>query len=138
MPDYLNEKAVLFYSLWSRPTLEFSQTCGKQISDGVDLLDSLAATQNYSNIVKVNWILAICFAGVVVICNTFNLFCCLLKPERRRSSSYRGQNIITSIIMLAFTITLLVLVSIAFGQVLPRYDYLQQWSDYAPCVDSYM
>lgn len=121
MPDAVNQKAVLFYSLWSRPTLQYSANCSKDINDALDILENLQDSQDNSGLNTGTWITAICCAGVVLIYNSITTCCCLMKTNRRITLCFRINNIMAASVYLTFSVALLVMVCINFGILIPKY-----------------
>ena len=116
VPQAKTVKSELYYSMWTRTTLNYTTDCDKSISDAYDVLhDMMDVTDDNKNYNRAVWIAAAALGGaqlIYMIINTI-LFC---SPQCRRSLCCKVHAIIYEGIFLAMGIGILSLTSINFGR----------------------
>ena len=64
--------------------------------------------------------------------------CYCVRKKQNETKCYRCTQMQQAGYFLACGIAMIILVSINFARIVPKMDLLEEWKDYASCVDTYM
>ena len=138
VPNAEQEKSQLEYQLWGRTTLEYKADCDKPISDALKALDNFKGTYekslDFNTKVKIVAISIFGAQAALMILNTV----CLSMEKCRKHSCFKVNNFIYGVLSVTPSICMLVLVVKNFKNLTQKYDDLETWSEFGPCVDSLM